>query len=172
MNHPTDLNPEEQLRARARLVDLAEQFTAKEILRTPAWREVFEQTWRHPYVPSYYPDKDAPCVLCVDPSRRGEWLDTVYSDTTLITKLMPVPLSRALQPATGMTYTSSSTLPSLVLEMLEELDVADGHRVLEIGTGTGYNAALVRHEAPLFPCGDERSPPLACRSRLMKLGAV
>ncbi|MGQ0778684.1 MAG: methyltransferase domain-containing protein [Pseudonocardiales bacterium] len=143
MNYPTDLSPQEQRRARARLADLAEQFTAKKILQTPAWREVFERTWRHPYVPSYYPDKDTPAVLCVDDSRRGEWLDAVYSDTTLITKLMPVPLSRALRPAIGMTYTSSSTLPSLVLEMLEELDVADGHQVLEIGTGTGYNAALL-----------------------------
>ncbi len=143
MNYPTDLSAEEQLRARARLADLAEQFTAKQILRTPAWREVFERTWRHPYVPGYYPDKDSPPVLCVDGPRRSEWLDAVYSDTTLITKLMPVPLSRSLRPAIGMTYTSSSTHPSLVLDMLEELDVADGHRVLEIGTGTGYNAALL-----------------------------
>ncbi len=143
MNYPTDLNPEEQLRARARLVELAEQFTAKEILQTPAWREVFQRTWRHPYVPAYYPDKDTPPVLCIDGPRRGEWLDAVYSDTTLITKLMPVPLSRSLRPALGMTYTSSSTLPSLVLDMLEQLEVEDGHRVLEIGTGTGYNAALL-----------------------------
>jgi methyltransferase of ATP-grasp peptide maturase system len=143
VNYPTDLSPEEQLRARARLVELAEQFTAKQILRTPAWREVFERTWRHPYVPGYYLDKDTPLVLCIDGPRRSEWLDTVYSDTTLITKLMPVPLSRALRPALGMIYTSSSTHPSLVLDMLEQLDVADGHRVLEIGTGTGYNAALL-----------------------------
>ncbi len=143
MNYPTDLSPEEEGRARARLADLAEQFTAKRILRTPVWREVFERTWRHPYVPGYYPDKDAPCVLSVDPAQRSRWLDAVYSDTTLITKVMPVPLSRALRPATGTIYTSSSTVPSLVLEMLEELDVADGHRVLEIGTGTGYNAALL-----------------------------
>ncbi|MGH3825979.1 MAG: methyltransferase domain-containing protein [Pseudonocardiaceae bacterium] len=143
MNYPTDLSPAEQSRARARLTDLAERFTAKGILRTPAWREAFERTWRHPYVPAYYPDKDTPAVLCIDGPRRGEWLDTVYSDATLITKLMPIPLSRALRPAIEMTYTSSSTHPSLVLDMLETLDVADGHRVLEIGTGTGYNAALL-----------------------------
>ncbi|MGH3807641.1 MAG: ATP-grasp peptide maturase system methyltransferase [Pseudonocardiaceae bacterium] len=143
MNYPTDLSPDEQLRARARLAELAEQFTVKEILRTPAWREAFERAWRHPYVPAYYPDKDTPPVLCLDGPRRDEWLDAVYSDTTLITKLMPVPLSRALRPAIEMTYTSSSTLPSLVLDMLEQLDVAGGHRVLEVGTGSGYNAALL-----------------------------
>jgi protein-L-isoaspartate O-methyltransferase len=143
MSYPTDLSPAEQRRARVRLAELVEQFTAKYILRTPAWRAAFERTWRHPYIPAYYPDKDTPPVLCIDGTRREEWLDTVYSDTTLITKLMPVPLSRPLRPAVEMTYTSSSTLPSLVLEMLEELDVAEGHRVLEIGTGSGYNAALL-----------------------------
>lgn len=39
--------------------------------------------------------------------------------------------------------TSSASKPDLVLSMLAALDVHDGHTVLEIGTGSGYNAALL-----------------------------
>jgi protein-L-isoaspartate(D-aspartate) O-methyltransferase len=38
---------------------------------------------------------------------------------------------------------SSSSQPEIMATMLEQLDVAPGHRVLEIGAGTGYNAALL-----------------------------
>lgn len=40
---------------------------------------------------------------------------------------------------------SCSTQPALMAEMLELLDVRPGDRVLETGTGTGYNAALLAH---------------------------
>jgi protein-L-isoaspartate(D-aspartate) O-methyltransferase len=38
---------------------------------------------------------------------------------------------------------SASTQPAMMAIMLEQLGLAAGHRVLEIGTGTGYNAALI-----------------------------
>ena len=38
---------------------------------------------------------------------------------------------------------SSSSQPAIMARMLDQLDVQPGHRVLEIGTGSGYNAALL-----------------------------
>src|SRR4051794_15968733 len=39
---------------------------------------------------------------------------------------------------------SSASQPSIVALMLEQLALAPGMHVLEIGAGTGYNAALLR----------------------------
>ena len=40
---------------------------------------------------------------------------------------------------------SSSSQPTIMAIMLDQLDLAPGQRVLEIGAGTGYNAALISH---------------------------
>ncbi|HXP93893.1 MAG TPA: methyltransferase domain-containing protein [Candidatus Binatia bacterium] len=45
------------------------------------------------------------------------------------------------------TTLSSASQPSMIAEMLEQLDVQPGNRVLEIGTGSGYNAALLAYLA-------------------------
>lgn len=142
-NYPTDLNPTESRIAEEQLGIMAAKFEAAGLVSDQRLLESFKRTPRHPYVPAFYPTHDSPPLLCIDGARRQEWLDAVYSDTTLITKVAPVALSRSLGPATGQVFVSSSTLPSLVLQMLELLDLADGHRVLEIGTGSGYNAALL-----------------------------
>ncbi len=47
--------------------------------------------------------------------------------------------------APGRSFTSSSSMPSLVSAMLADLDARPGQRALEIGTGTGWNAALLAH---------------------------
>src|SRR5579859_6035322 len=40
---------------------------------------------------------------------------------------------------------SSSSQPAIMAIMLEQLELQPGQRVLEIGAGTGYNAALIAH---------------------------
>lgn len=45
----------------------------------------------------------------------------------------------------GWEATSSASHPDIVANMLTELDPQPGERVLEIGTGTGWNAALLAH---------------------------
>jgi protein-L-isoaspartate(D-aspartate) O-methyltransferase len=45
--------------------------------------------------------------------------------------------------AGGGTPLSSASQPAMVAAMLEALQVGPGHRVLEVGAGTGYNAALL-----------------------------
>lgn len=65
----------------------------------------------------------------------------MYSNISLVTQVGEVP--DAGRDTTGPT--SSCSAPGLMTRMLEALDIREGDRVLEIGTGTGYNAALVSH---------------------------
>jgi protein-L-isoaspartate(D-aspartate) O-methyltransferase len=76
----------------------------------------------------------------VDTRHAGpEQLRLVYSDRALITRLSSCPGLRAEVPI------SSSSQPSLMAQMLEDLKLGPDLAVLEIGAGTGYNAALMAH---------------------------
>lgn len=117
---------------------LAKQLEEAGDLRSEAWRKAVSEVPRHELVPSYYTQNEDFTWSKTD-SGSDEWLDAIYSDTTLITALAD------FHPkwGTGQIAVSSSTKPGLMLSMLEVLDVHDGDKVLEIGTGTGYNAALL-----------------------------
>ncbi|MGH3927665.1 MAG: methyltransferase domain-containing protein [Pseudonocardiaceae bacterium] len=81
------------------------------------------------------------------PVRRTEdpdsWLELAGSKDSVVTQVddgCPAGPGEA-----GDTPTSSASMPTMVALMLKYLDVHGGERVLEIGTGTGYNAALLAH---------------------------
>ncbi|WP_116210027.1 protein-L-isoaspartate(D-aspartate) O-methyltransferase [Streptomyces olivoreticuli] len=68
------------------------------------------------------------------------WFKAVYSDIPLTTQWDD---GRHTGDGLGATPTSSSSMPRMVFSTLADLDVEEGHRVLEIGTGTGWNAGLL-----------------------------
>ncbi|MGP4089115.1 methyltransferase domain-containing protein [Streptomyces sp. KR55] len=97
------------------------------------WADAFASVPRHVFVPTFYTQTDNGSWL---PVQWGDprYLDTVYSNNALTTQLDEHGIP-----------TSSSSEPVLMLAMLEALDVHDGDAVFELGTGTGYNAALLSH---------------------------
>jgi methyltransferase of ATP-grasp peptide maturase system len=142
-------------------------------LRTPAWRDALLAVPRHESVPRYYvQEPDARPLRWItheprDAQSTTRWLDLVYSPTTLITNLADY-ADRGVQAPV-----SSSTKPDLMIRMLEALEVTDGMRVLEIGTGTGYNAALLAHRlGSQQVCSIDIDPQLVsdARERLSRLG--
>jgi len=42
-------------------------------------------------------------------------------------------------------WSSSSSMPSVMADMIEEVQIHPGMTVFESGTGTGYNAAILCH---------------------------
>ncbi|MFJ9536256.1 methyltransferase domain-containing protein [Streptomyces sp. NPDC101225] len=121
--------------ARAGLVRVIEACGAW--ARDPVWREAFEAVPRHLFVPYYYVavggGYERRWGESPDPRSRETWVRGAYADAPLATRLRDGELL------------SSSSQPSLMAMMLAELRVGDGDRVLEIGAGTGYNAALLAH---------------------------
>ena len=119
---------------------------AEGVLPDPRWRTAFTDVPRHVFVPRYFHARENEGWHAVGVG-DADWLEPVYEDRVLVTQLDDEDRWQAIResgPVPG-SPTSSSSMPTIMAVMLEVLDVADGHRVLEIGTGTGYNAALLCH---------------------------
>jgi methyltransferase of ATP-grasp peptide maturase system len=102
-------------------------------LSDPRWISAFREVPREHFVPRFL----SPMADGQHEVSRGEddavWLRLVYADE-------PLTIS-----TNGAYSTSSSSQPSLMAAMLQSLRCTGPERVLEIGTGTGYNAALLCH---------------------------
>lgn len=124
-----------------RLTDLVKDLSARGVL-SPEWRAAFASVRRDVFLPDTVWQVDGDGLV---PLRRADdpagWLDAAYADAAVITQ---VDDGRPVGPAgRGREMTSSASEPGVVALMLDELNIEPGQRVCEIGTGTGYNAALL-----------------------------
>ncbi len=130
---------------------LAERLEKAGALRSPQWRAAVETVPREVFLGHRVYERvenGGPTLWRPwewEALTAAEWLALAYQDETLVTQLDRSDQEDAGgdgEPVPGEP-TSSSTLPSLVVRMLEDLEVGDDTRVLEIGTGTGYSTALM-----------------------------
>lgn len=120
-------------------VRLADQLRASGDLRSPAWHAAIAETPRHVLVPAVYqPPEEFYGAFTDTRLNTAEHLELIYSTTSLLTAVAPTQHG-------SLVALSSSTKPDLMVRMLETLDIREGQRILEIGTGSGYNAALLAH---------------------------
>ena len=108
---------------------------------TDSWRPAFTATPRELFIPDRALwVRGGKVTIPIDRDTDPDtWMAAVYSDDFIVTQL-----DGGTTGGEG-DYTSSSSMPSIMLAMLTALDAHEGQRVLEIGTGTGYNAALLAH---------------------------
>ncbi|MFJ7129475.1 ATP-grasp peptide maturase system methyltransferase [Streptomyces sp. NPDC098101] len=126
---------------------MADALADKGVLKSPWLRRAVEAVPRERFLhPGVFLDEGrAWRPVTTAGTEPDEWLRIAYGLDTLTTQLDGrLTADRADDLVTGVP-TSSSTDPTTVVGMIEALDLAAGHRVLEIGTGTGYSTALMCH---------------------------
>jgi protein-L-isoaspartate(D-aspartate) O-methyltransferase len=113
------------------------------------WEDAFAAVPRHVFLPDtvWWQDEKIDGAVDLVPLHRGEepeaWIAMAYSNQAVIIQVDDgVPVGPGLR---GYDITSSASMPTMVAVMLGKLQAQPGMSVLEIGTGTGYNAALLAH---------------------------
>lgn len=107
---------------------------------SPESEAAFHRAPRHMFLPrKVWLDEEGDWVTCDRDAEPARWLAAAYADAPVVTQV-----NDGLEPLDADVWPSSSaSAPSIVFRMLRMLDPRPGHRVLEIGTGTGWNAGLL-----------------------------
>lgn len=124
------------------------------VLRSDRVAQAFLQTPREAFVSTFYEQQGGPQWIEQKPGmfEEGAWIEKVYRNKPLV--LLCSERNHAI---------SSSSAPAVMALMLEALHIEPGMHVLEIGTGSGYNAALLARLAgdPRLVTTIEVDPSLA-----------
>jgi protein-L-isoaspartate(D-aspartate) O-methyltransferase len=123
--------------------ELVDELAAEGVLSQP-WRAAFLAVPREVFIPEVIWRCAGDDLVAL---RRGEepaeWLARAYGPHYVITQVDDG--APAGPDGRGRLVTSSASRPDIVALMLKAGQVEPGMRVLEIGTGTGYTAALLAH---------------------------
>jgi protein-L-isoaspartate(D-aspartate) O-methyltransferase len=117
--------------------DLIDQIIARGSLWSAALIEAFRATPRHLFLDRVWSQREGWRQINPATASEEDWR-LLYTDRAITTRLGSAEGESAIA-------ISSSSQPSLMAQMLEDLQLRPGLRVLEIGAGTGYNAALLAH---------------------------
>lgn len=106
------------------------------------WVSAVRATPRKDFVPpETWVDTDSGVKKLSQTGDPDAWLAVTCEDVPIVTQWDDG--KSPLDTTSAGTPTSSISQPSIVADMLRETLIEDGNRVLEIGTGTGWNAALL-----------------------------
>lgn len=111
----------------------------------PLWADAIAAVPRADFLPDlvWVYDMDTRTSKPVDQRTDSEaWLAAAYADVPLVTQWDDGNHS-GTEP--GRVATSSASMPSVVAQMLADVDLQPSMRVMEVGAGTGWSAALMAH---------------------------
>jgi protein-L-isoaspartate O-methyltransferase len=137
------------------------------------WREPVAATPRHVFVPRWWESAGGRWVLRDGPADKSAWLEAAYADRTLVTQVgtLHADLAGPGQSVAGIPA-SSSTLPSLVVQMYRHARLTDGMNVLDVGTGSGYGAAILCHRLGARHVTSVDVDPYLTRAAVERLAAT
>ncbi|MFC8535439.1 methyltransferase domain-containing protein [Streptomyces sp. NPDC057249] len=136
---------EQMVTARPTREEVAYALTSGGVLK-PGWVDAYARVPRQAFLPDTIWPYDMATGRTVHVSRTEDaqaWRGYANADVPIVTQWDD---GEHAGRVPGRLSTSSASMPSVVFRMLDELAVDDYCRVLEIGTGTGWNAALLAHK--------------------------